>query len=143
MSTGSAAEASSDSDGRRAAHDELDERLAAWTREQDGLDVAEQLVAAGVPAAPVIHARDLVFNPQLKARSPEGGLYRRVTHAEAGEMWLPSAAIRFASQPYAWPLSPAPSLGEHTNAVLAEVGYSVDEIAALWDARVVSDRLAS
>ena len=39
--------------------------------------------------------------------------------------------------------SPAPSLGEHTDDVLAEVGYSTDEIAALWDAVVVSNRLAS
>ena len=126
-------------DGRRAAQDELDAQLAAWTRAQDAADAAERLVAVGVPAAPVIHARDLVFNPQIHAR----GLYRRVTHAEAGEMWLPSVAMRFASQPYPWPLSPAPSLGEHTDAILAEAGYSSDEIAALWDTAVVSDRLAS
>jgi len=130
-------------DGRRAVHDELDERLTEWTRHQDAAEAAEHLVAAGIPAAPVIHARNLVFNPQMRARSPEGGLYRRVGHAEAGEMWLPSAAIRFASQPYPWPLSPAPSLGEHTDAILAEVGYSTDEIATLWDAVVVSDRLAT
>jgi crotonobetainyl-CoA:carnitine CoA-transferase CaiB-like acyl-CoA transferase len=34
-------------------------------------------------------------------------------------------------------------LGEHTDAILAEVGYSTDQIAALWDAVVVSDRLAT
>jgi len=128
-----------DAAGRRAAHDELDARIADWTRTQDAADAAERLVAVGVPAAPVIHARDLVFNPQMAAR----GLYRRVTHAEAGEMWLPSAAVRFASHPYPWPLAPAPSLGEHTDAILSEVGYSTEEIAGFWDAVVVSDRLAS
>jgi crotonobetainyl-CoA:carnitine CoA-transferase CaiB-like acyl-CoA transferase len=129
--------------GRRAAHDELDAHLTDWTTTTNATAAAEQLVAAGIPAAPVIHARDVVFNPQMQARSPSGGLYRRVTHAEAGEMWLPSVAIRFASQPFPWPLSPAPSLGEHTDAILTEVGYSPDEVAALWTSATVSNRLVS
>ena len=43
--------------GRRAAHDLLDEKLAAWAAETDLDKAVDQLVAAGVPAAPVVDPR--------------------------------------------------------------------------------------
>ena len=125
--------------GRHAHHDELDDHLGEWTRTRGADDVAEALIAAGVPAAPVINARDLVFNPQMQAR----GLYQHIDHPEAGPMWVPSVAIRFTSQPYPWPLVHAPSLGEHTNEVLAQLGYTDAEIADLWSTVAVSDMLVS
>jgi len=128
-----------DGGGRRAGHDTIDGFLGEWTRSRDAAAAAEALCAAGVPAAVVIPARDLVTNPQMQAR----GLYRRLEHREAGEHWMPSVPVRFASQPFPWPISAAPSLGEHTDAVLAELGYEPDEIATLWRDAVVSDTLVS
>ena len=128
-----------DAAGRRAAHDEIDAHLAAWTRARSPEDGAELLCAAGVPAGVVVNARDVVDNPQMQAR----GLYRRLVHREAGEHWMPSVPVRFASQPFPWPIGPAPSLGEHTDTVLAELGYDTDEIATLWRDAVVSDTLVS
>ena len=122
---------------RRAAHDEIDARLAEWTGVRSADGAAELLCAAGVPAGVVIHARDVVTNPQMQAR----GLYRRLVHREAGEHWMPSVPIRFASQPFPWPIGPAPSLGEHTDIVLTQLGYDPNEIAALWRDVVVSDTL--
>jgi crotonobetainyl-CoA:carnitine CoA-transferase CaiB-like acyl-CoA transferase len=42
---------------------------------------------------------------------------------------LPAGAVQFHEQPAA--LHPAPGLGEHTDEVLAELGYSWDEIVAM------------
>ncbi len=53
---------------RRAAQDRIDEGLAAWAAGQDADELAERLVAAGVPAAAVVVPRDIVHNPQLRHR---------------------------------------------------------------------------
>ena len=49
-------------------HDDIDKHLAGWTSSRDAADVAELLSAAGVPAAVVISARDVVHNPQVRLR---------------------------------------------------------------------------
>ena len=42
---------------------------------------------------------------------------------------LPAGAVQFDEQPAA--LAPCPELGEHTDEVLASLGYSWDDIVAL------------
>lgn len=53
---------------RRAAHDELDARIAAWTREHEADEAMQRLQAAGIAAGLVCNARDLAVDPQLAAR---------------------------------------------------------------------------
>ena len=43
----------------------------------------------------------------------------------------------FLGTPVALQPGPVPMLGEHTNDILDELGYTASEIAALRDARVV------
>ncbi len=105
----------------------LDERVAAWTREQRKTAVFERCIAEGVPAAPVHRTdRELLENPQLRAR----GFYERVTHPAGGEWWM-----------HGWEWRPvgagpcvrahAPDFGAHNEEVLREAGFSDAEIAAL------------
>jgi crotonobetainyl-CoA:carnitine CoA-transferase CaiB-like acyl-CoA transferase len=55
-------------DGRRRAQDDIDTELTKWCAERDAHEVAEQLLAAGVPAGYVVDARDIASNPQLLHR---------------------------------------------------------------------------
>src|SRR4029078_11374927 len=55
--------------GRRAAHDAIDARSAAWRPDQDVVEVADRLAAAGIPAGVVVDARDIASNPQLLYRA--------------------------------------------------------------------------
>ena len=64
-------------DGRIARHDELDERITAWTETRSQKEVTERLQAKGVPAAPVQRPEDRIENdPNVR----EWGLFPTVEH---------------------------------------------------------------
>jgi crotonobetainyl-CoA:carnitine CoA-transferase CaiB-like acyl-CoA transferase len=122
--------------GRRAAHDALDERIAAWTAKQD--DVAATVahfVAHGVPAAPLVDTRATARHPHLVAR----GFYEELDHPVVGRHAHPSAPFRFASVDR-WLHTAAPTLGEHNHEVLAELGLSDAEVATLEESHVIGTR---
>jgi crotonobetainyl-CoA:carnitine CoA-transferase CaiB-like acyl-CoA transferase len=99
---------------------EIDEALARWARPLAAAAAAASLRHAGIPAAALATARDLVACPHLQARG----------------FWEPDDAGVLPGLP--WRASfghvtgPAPALGADTDAVLREVlDLSDDEIAAL------------
>ncbi len=70
---------------------------------------------------------DLANNPQLNARA----WFQEIEHAAAGDtLRLPGPPYRLAETP--WRIARrAPTLGEHTSEVLADAGYTNDEIESL------------
>jgi len=111
--------------GRRAAHDELDAAIGAWTVTRTAEEVERLLVSAGVPAGKVQRTRDLFVDPQYRHRS----FYRYLEHAEVGE--VPYAGHQFQIEGYGnGPRFAAPMLGQHTFEVLTELlGMTADEVA--------------
>jgi crotonobetainyl-CoA:carnitine CoA-transferase CaiB-like acyl-CoA transferase len=113
---------------RRAAEDEIDTALAAWTRGQDATELAARLQAAGVAAAVVATGRDLVEDDEHLA---ERGFYQRLDHPIAGAVRHEGIVARLTATPGAL-TSPAPLLGQHTELVLRELlGIDDDRLAAL------------
>ena len=103
--------------GRRAAHDEIDAHLRAWTAARPQADVVAHLRAAGVTASPLADpSRLLEHNPQLQARR----YFEAPAHPVVGPMPLPSLPFRYASVEN-WLRTPAPTLGEHNGAVLGDI----------------------
>ncbi len=113
--------------GRIAAHDELDERLSEWTRDQDSEAITSLLLAAGVPAAPVQRSSDLLADPQLLHR----GFHHYLEHAEMGR--VPYSGHQFRISGYeSGPRGPAPLLGGDSFEILSEtLGIDGDVIADL------------
>jgi crotonobetainyl-CoA:carnitine CoA-transferase CaiB-like acyl-CoA transferase len=115
------------SEAARKRHEAaLDELISAWTRERDRDLMVDQLVAAGVVAAPSRDGRDLYADRHLRSR----GAFLTVEHPELGPLQLVGPPFRFGETPLG--LTAAPLLGEHTDAVLGELlELGEEEVAEL------------
>src|SRR5205085_4920295 len=114
----------------------LDAILTEWTSSMDHYEAAHTLQAAGVPAGPVLDARDVFSDPHLAARKffdrvqhpPETGVGDR---PQLGRPW------RFSQFKVPTP-APGPRLGEANDYVLKEVlGLSDAEVAAMAEEAVI------
>jgi len=115
--------------------DAIDAQLEAFTGTRDAAELAEELVAHGVPAGHVIPPRDVVHNPQLRHR----GLFEMEHHPVTGDHELLAMPFRLNGEPM-WSGRPSPALGQHNREVLTEIGLSADEIAALEAHGLIGDR---
>jgi crotonobetainyl-CoA:carnitine CoA-transferase CaiB-like acyl-CoA transferase len=95
-------------------------------RSRPATDALDRLNRAGVPSAPVLTRTQMMRHPQVAAL----GLVVETEHPRAGRLRQARAAARFSATPTAIRHG-APALGEHTEAVLAELGYSPAEIAQI------------
>ena len=84
----------------------------------------EILENRGIPAGPVRYIEEMVDHPQVKA----AGLLAEVEHQEAGKVKMlgPLAKFNGAFPP---PVSASPALGQHTEEILLELGFSPEEVS--------------
>jgi crotonobetainyl-CoA:carnitine CoA-transferase CaiB-like acyl-CoA transferase len=87
---------------------------------------------AGVPAGPISRIGDVMTDPQVLHRE----MVVELRHPRAGRMRVNGVPLKFSGTPGAV-RTPPPLLGEHTAAVLRELGYSDAEAAALRGAGAV------
>jgi crotonobetainyl-CoA:carnitine CoA-transferase CaiB-like acyl-CoA transferase len=92
-----------------------------------------RLDAEQVPCAPILSREDLLTDPQIAANA----LIVESEHPQAGRMRQARPAARFDGTPAELRI-PAPLLGEHTDAVLTELGVSSEELTALRTAGTVA-----
>jgi crotonobetainyl-CoA:carnitine CoA-transferase CaiB-like acyl-CoA transferase len=80
----------------------------------------------GVPAGPILSVAEMHQDPQALARE----MIVDTRHPEAGPVKTLGLPVKFSQTP-GGVRSPAPFLAQHTDEVLAEVGYTPEEIARI------------
>jgi crotonobetainyl-CoA:carnitine CoA-transferase CaiB-like acyl-CoA transferase len=86
----------------------------------------DKLTKADVPCAPVLTRSEVIRHPHVAALE----IVEEYDHPAAGRLRQARAAARFSATPPAI-RSGAPVLGQDTDAVLAVLGYSAEQIAGL------------
>ena len=119
--------------GRAARAAELDAAIEAWTEARTVDAVLAALGEARVPAGRVYTAKDIADDPHYRARDM---ILRQATR-DGHEVEVPGVVPKLMGTP-GTVRSSAPRLGDDTDAVLAEIGFSARDIAALRDTKVVA-----
>ena len=116
--------------GRTERRTEVDDAVRAATTTLTAADLVERLEKAGIPNARLNTVQQLAEHPQLSDRDRW-----RTVDSPAGpvDVVLPPMIFR-DSEPR---MEGVPDLGHDTDAVLAELGYDADRIAALHDSGAV------
>src|SRR5689334_21565753 len=94
----------------------------------EAMDVLNQY---DIPCGPILSMKKIAEEPALRAT----GTVVEVDHPKRGKYLSVGNPIKLSDSPTE--VKRSPLLGEHTDEVLAELGYTREQIAALHEAKVV------
>ena len=122
-----------DNAGRVKGVEALDRAIEAWTLQRPAADVVAVLGKARVPAGLAYTAKDIVEDPHYRSRNMILEQQTRDGYTVA----VPGIVPKLLGTPGSV-RSSAPHLGDDTDEVLEEVGFSAQDIKALRERKVVA-----
>ncbi len=106
--------------------DKLVPLLAEAMARRGSREWLEVLEAAGLPCGPINTLEQVFSHPQVAARD----MKIEMAHPLSGTVTLVGSPLKLSASPVAYRLAP-PLLGEHTDGILGELGYTAADIEAL------------
>ena len=121
-----------DAEARSNNRDALNAELDTYLVRRSSADWVDRFNKAGVPCGPIYAIDQLFADPQVEHL----GIAQNVTRKDKSKMKLVAQPVTLSRTPSRFAARP-PELGEHTDAILKEFGFSARDIAALHKARAV------
>ena len=117
---------------RSKNRDALNAEIDIYTARRTSAEWVERLNKAGVPCGPIYAIDQMFADPQVE----HVGIAQSVTKKDKSKMRLVGQPVTLSRTPSRLVARP-PELGEHTDAVLKEFGFSARDIAVLHKANAV------
>jgi formyl-CoA transferase len=105
--------------------------IEKWTMTKTKFEAMEILNKYDIPCGPILSMKELAEEPSLR----KTGTVVEVDHPTRGKYLTVGNPIKLSDSPTE--VKRSPLLGEHTDEVMKELGYSADEIAALRAEKVI------
>ena len=100
-------------------------RIEQWTMTMDKFEAMEILNRHDIPCGPILSMKEIASEPSLRAT----GTVVEVDHPKRGKYLSVGNPIKMSDSPTQ--VTRSPLLGEHTDEVLAQLGFSPDDVAQL------------
>jgi formyl-CoA transferase len=105
--------------------------IEEWTKTKTKFEAMDILNQHDIPCGPILSMKEVAEEPSLRAT----GTVVEVDHPTRGKYLTVGNPIKMSDSPTE--VKRSPLLGEHTDEVLAELGYGAEEIAALRAEKVI------
>ena len=119
-------------DGRAKRANMIDEAIGQWTSQRTLEEILEALQSISVPAGRIYSAKDIAEDPHYRAR----GVIETIESADGLKVEMPGIIPRLSQNPGEIRYR-APTLGEHTESILKQHGFTAEQIQTLKDAGVL------
>ncbi len=115
---------------------EVNSIVASWIKKYEQEEVLKIFERAGITAAPIYDISDIMVDPHIRDRETiieieDNDLGHAMHHNIFPKLSLTKGKFR----------RPAPNLGEHSNEILREAGFSKQQITRLCEQGVINKRI--
>lgn len=119
-------------DGRAKRANMIDEAIGQWTSQRTLEEILTALQSISVPAGRIYSAKDIAEDPHYRAR----GVIETIESADGLKVEMPGIIPKLSQNPGEIRYR-APTLGEHTESILKQHGFTAEQIQTLKDAGVL------
>jgi formyl-CoA transferase len=105
--------------------------IEEWLSDKTKFEAVDILRKFDIPCSPVLSMKEIAADPSLRA----SGTIVEVDHKERGKYLTVGSPIKFSDLKVE--ITGSPLLGEHTDEVLAQLGYNAEQIKEMHAARAV------